>query len=102
MPVTAELGLLAMLVGLVIAIPVGVISAVRQDTWSDYLGRSAAIGMLAIPSFWLGHAGDHAAVRLVGVDAAAALHAPARRSRPRTWRTSSSRRSSWGWRSPGR
>ncbi|MFN8634944.1 MAG: ABC transporter permease [Chloroflexota bacterium] len=54
MPVTAELGLMAMAVGLVIAIPVGVISAVRQDTWSDYVGRSAAIGMLAIPSFWLG------------------------------------------------
>jgi peptide/nickel transport system permease protein len=54
MPVTAELGLLAMLIGLVVAIPVGVISAVRQDTWSDYLGRSTAIGLLAIPAFWLG------------------------------------------------
>ena len=54
MPVTAELGVLAMIVGLLIAIPVGVISAVRQDTWSDYVGRSAAIGMLAIPGFWLG------------------------------------------------
>ena len=54
MPVTAELGLLAMIAGLLIAIPVGVISAVRQDTWTDYVGRSTAIGMLAIPSFWLG------------------------------------------------
>jgi peptide/nickel transport system permease protein len=54
MPVTAELGLLGMLVGLVIAIPIGVLAAVRQDTWSDYFGRSAAIGFLAIPSFWLG------------------------------------------------
>ena len=54
MPVTAELGLIAMLIGLAIAIPVGVISAVRQDTWSDYLGRSVAIGLLAIPAFWLG------------------------------------------------
>jgi peptide/nickel transport system permease protein len=54
MPVTAELGVLAMLFGLAIAIPVGVIAAVRQDTWSDYIGRSLAIGMLAIPSFWLG------------------------------------------------
>src|SRR4051794_40688727 len=44
LPVTAELGFLAMLVGLAVAIPVGVISAVRQDTWSDYLGRSVAIG----------------------------------------------------------
>jgi peptide/nickel transport system permease protein len=54
LPVTAELGVLAMLVGLAVAIPVGVVAAVRQDTWSDYLGRSVAIGLLAIPSFWLG------------------------------------------------
>ena len=50
MPVTAELGVLAMLVGLIVAIPVGVIAAVRQDSWSDYVGRSVAIGLLAIPS----------------------------------------------------
>lgn len=54
MPVTAELGLMAMFFGLLIAIPIGVLSAIRQDTWSDYLGRSTAIGFLAIPSFWLG------------------------------------------------
>jgi peptide/nickel transport system permease protein len=54
LPVTAELGAFAMLVGLTVAIPVGVIAAVRQDTWADYLGRSTAIGLLAIPSFWLG------------------------------------------------
>lgn len=53
-PVTAELGLLAMLVGLAVALPIGVLSAVKQDTWPDYLARSGAIGMLAIPSFWLG------------------------------------------------
>jgi len=54
MPVTAELGVIAMLVGLAIALPVGIIAAIRQDTWSDYLGRSVAIGLLAIPGFWLG------------------------------------------------
>lgn len=54
MPVTAQLGLMAMIVGLLVAIPVGVVAAVRQDSWADYLGRSTAIGMLAIPSFWLG------------------------------------------------
>jgi len=53
MPVTAELGVIAMVVGLAIALPVGIIAAVRQDTWSDYLGRSVAIGLLAIPGFWL-------------------------------------------------
>ncbi len=54
LPVTAELGLLAMLIGLAVALPIGVLAAVRQDTWADYVGRSAAIGALAIPSFWLG------------------------------------------------
>jgi peptide/nickel transport system permease protein len=54
MPVTAELGILAMVIGLIIAIPIGVIAAVRQDSWSDYIGRTVAIGMLAIPAFWLG------------------------------------------------
>jgi peptide/nickel transport system permease protein len=54
MPVTAELGLMAMAIGLLIAVPVGVISAVRQDTRTDYLARGVAIGMLAIPGFWLG------------------------------------------------
>lgn len=53
-PVTVELGLIGLLTGLAIAIPVGVISAVRQDTPIDYVARSTAIGMLAIPAFWLG------------------------------------------------
>ena len=40
LPVTAELGLLAILIGLVIALPVGIYSAVRQYTAADYVGRS--------------------------------------------------------------
>ena len=36
-----------------IAIPVGIISALRQDTWLDYLFRSVSIAGLAVPSFWL-------------------------------------------------
>ncbi len=54
MPVTFELGLLALIVGLVIAIPIGVYSAVRQDTAGDYVGRSFSILLLAVPSFWIG------------------------------------------------
>ena len=53
LPVTIELGVLAMLVGLVIALPVGIYSAVRQDTAADYAGRSVAILGLATPNFWL-------------------------------------------------
>ncbi|MDD9994897.1 MAG: ABC transporter permease, partial [Dehalococcoidia bacterium] len=43
LPVTIELGLLAIVIGLVIALPVGIYSAMRQDTAADYLGRSVAI-----------------------------------------------------------
>ena len=53
LPVTIELGLLAISIGLVIALPVGIYSAVRQDTAADYLGRSVAIIGLATPNFWL-------------------------------------------------
>ena len=54
LPVTFELGLLAMLVALAIALPIGTYSALRQDTKSDYIARSFSILLLAIPSFWLG------------------------------------------------
>ncbi|TMC57743.1 MAG: ABC transporter permease [Chloroflexi bacterium] len=53
-PVTVELGIIGFLISLLIAIPLGVYSAVRQDTLSDYIARSIAIAMLAIPGFWLG------------------------------------------------
>jgi peptide/nickel transport system permease protein len=52
-PVTLELGVLALLISAGVAIPIGVLSASRQDTWADYVARSAAIGLLAIPGFWL-------------------------------------------------
>ena len=52
-PVTFELGVLAMIVGLVIAMPVGIYSAVRQDTTGDYVARGISILFLAVPSFWL-------------------------------------------------
>ncbi len=51
LPVTIELGVLAILIGLVIALPVGIYSAMRQDTAADYLGRSVAIIGLATPNF---------------------------------------------------
>ncbi|MBI2761295.1 MAG: ABC transporter permease [Chloroflexi bacterium] len=54
LPVTFELGLLAMFFSLLIAVPVGVLAAVRQDTVGDYAARSLAIALLSIPGFWLG------------------------------------------------
>ena len=53
LPITVELGVLAILIGLVIAVPVGIYSGVRQDTAGDYAGRSIAIIGLATPNFWL-------------------------------------------------
>jgi len=53
-PVTFELGFLGLIVAQLIALPVGIISALRQDTWRDYVGRSLAIFCIAIPGFWLG------------------------------------------------
>ena len=53
LPVTIELGVLAILIGLLIALPVGIYSAMRQDTAADYVGRSVAIIGLATPNFWL-------------------------------------------------
>ena len=53
LPVTVELGIIAMTASMLIALPVGVLSAVKQDTVFDYLGRSLAVVLLAVPSFWL-------------------------------------------------
>jgi len=53
-PVTVELGLLGLIIGQLIALPIGVYSALRQDTWGDYVSRSFAIACIAIPGFWVG------------------------------------------------
>jgi peptide/nickel transport system permease protein len=53
MPITFELALLGLAVALIIAIPVGVVSAARQDTIADYVARSVAILGLSVPAFWL-------------------------------------------------
>lgn len=53
-PVTAELAVLAISVSLLIGIPAGVLSAVRQDTLLDYVVRGLAIGGLSVPNFILG------------------------------------------------
>lgn len=53
-PVTLELTVLAAFVSLMIAIPIGILSAIRQDSFLDYILRSAAIIGLSVPNFWLG------------------------------------------------
>lgn len=54
LPLTAEIALLATGASFLIAIPLGVISAIKQDRWPDYVIRVIAIGGLAAPSFWVG------------------------------------------------
>ncbi len=54
LPVTFELGVLALTVAMSVALPIGVYSAVRQDTARDYIARSFSILMLAVPGFWMG------------------------------------------------
>jgi peptide/nickel transport system permease protein len=53
-PLTLEVALFATLISTVIAIPLGTLAAVRQDTWVDYGVRVVSIGGLAIPAFWTG------------------------------------------------
>lgn len=52
-PVTLQLAGMALVLSLIIAIPIGILSAVRQDAFIDYVARSSAIFMLAMPSFFL-------------------------------------------------
>lgn len=54
LPVSIELALIALTVSLLVAIPIGVISAIRQENWVDYAGRTFSILGLSIPGFWLG------------------------------------------------
>jgi peptide/nickel transport system permease protein len=52
-PVSLELGGTAVFFAVLMAVPVGIVSAIRQDTARDYVARSAAILGLSIPGFWL-------------------------------------------------
>lgn len=54
LPVSIELGLLALLISLSVSLPIGVYAAIRQDSPLDYTARSIAIIFLSIPSFWMG------------------------------------------------
>ena len=53
LPITLEIAFFGTCVALLIAIPVGVVSATRQDTLRDYVARSLAILGLSVPGFWL-------------------------------------------------
>ena len=54
LPLSLEVAILATIVSVLLAIPLGMLAAVRQDTWVDYVIRVVSIGGQAIPSFWVG------------------------------------------------
>jgi peptide/nickel transport system permease protein len=54
LPASMELGALQIAIAMLIAVPIGVISAIRQDTWIDYLLRFVTVLGVAVPSFYLG------------------------------------------------
>jgi peptide/nickel transport system permease protein len=53
-PLTAKLAGLALFFSVLFGVPLGVISAVKQDTWLDYVLRVVSLSGLSLPSFWLG------------------------------------------------
>ena len=52
LPVTFELGLLGIIIGLSISLPIGIYSAIRQNTVGDYAGRGVAVTFISVPTFW--------------------------------------------------
>src|SRR5258708_2681979 len=54
LPISLEIALLATAVAIAIAIPLGTVSALKQNSWIDIVVRTVAIAGMATPSFWLG------------------------------------------------
>ncbi|MBD8687271.1 MULTISPECIES: ABC transporter permease [unclassified Rhizobium] len=54
LPVTIQLALMSMFFAFVIGVPMGILAAVKQNTWIDYLANIVALSGLSIPNFWLG------------------------------------------------
>ena len=53
-PISIELGILAIITALIVALPIGIISAIRQDTFTDHILRGLAILLISVPAFWVG------------------------------------------------
>lgn len=54
LPVTIQLALMSMFFAFVIGVPMGILAAVKQNTWIDYVANIVALSGLSIPNFWLG------------------------------------------------
>jgi peptide/nickel transport system permease protein len=77
-PITAKLAGLSLFFSVLIGLPLGVISAVRQNTWADYLVRIISLSGLSLPSFWLG-------LLILMAFVAWAGYIPIYTSEPETW-----------------
>ena len=54
LPITIELALLGQFAGLLFGLPLGILSAVKQDTWTDHLTRVGALSGISVPIYWSG------------------------------------------------
>jgi ABC-type dipeptide/oligopeptide/nickel transport system permease component len=54
LPATAELALVSIIIALLIAVPLGIVSAVFRDKWIDHVGRVISLVGASMPLFWLG------------------------------------------------
>ncbi|MDP2948567.1 MAG: ABC transporter permease [Chloroflexota bacterium] len=54
LPITLQIAFMGIFFGFVVGLPIGIISAIKQDKWPDYILRGFAILFLAIPTFWIG------------------------------------------------
>jgi peptide/nickel transport system permease protein len=54
LPISLEIAVMATVIAILIAIPLGTISALKQNSWIDHVVRTVAIAGIATPSFWLG------------------------------------------------
>src|SRR6266852_1765069 len=73
LPISLELGVLALAFAIVIAVPIGVLAAIRQDTLADYAMRSMAILGLSVPGFWIATLCVLLPAFILGIASAAAI-----------------------------
>jgi peptide/nickel transport system permease protein len=54
LPITLQLSVMAIVLSVILGIPAGIIMALKQDTWIDYVVRISSLAALSIPNFWIG------------------------------------------------
>src|SRR5262249_28770423 len=53
-PISAEIGILALMLSWVVGLPIGILRAIRPNGWADAIARSLSVLFIAVPGFWLG------------------------------------------------